>query len=154
MVSCDFSIISKYLSVPVVTALVFCFRIAVRPAAAAPDPRLRVPPPIGGRLPPRLGPTGRRTQEAVARRLYARAGLRAGAPLQPAALPQRTRKGRPGRRSQAHRDPGGYKKPNFHLQMMVYFDSTRKVQIFNEIHFYNLHLVGIYQFLRLAHHSE
>lgn len=99
-------IISKSVGVPLVTSSVFCFRVAAGTAAAAPDPRLRFPPPIGGRLPPRLGPTGGRSQEAVARGLHARASLRAGAPLQPATLPQRSRKGRSRRCPQAHRDPG------------------------------------------------
>lgn len=44
-------------------------------------------------------------QEEVEGRIHARAGLRAGASIQPAAIPQRSRKSRPGPGAQADRDP-------------------------------------------------
>lgn len=66
---------------------------------ACPSPRLR----RAGREEP--GPA-QAAEEALPRGLLSRAGLRAGASLQPPAVPVRARAGRPGGLPEAHGNPG------------------------------------------------
>lgn len=64
------------------------------------------PPPRRLQHPGRQEPgPAQAAQEALQGRLLSRAGLRAGAPLQPPAVPVRPGAGRPGGLPQAHRDP-------------------------------------------------